>query len=222
MLLITWQPPACRSTGSSTDTPWVTSLVCTGRRSSTVRSAAWIRPPSSLRFLCSDSITVTHQTRLSSAQHPSAPGPNPGSGRERLHRRQPPAHAAGAPRGRLWDRDAASRLAARRLAAQSRPGHRPVDRLEPRCAARGREAANIFDCIAYGAYSFETDRELIYRTNFNLISRLLAGSIRGGFPAMCTPAAPPNMATIPPGPGRTIPGTQQPLLRLQGRCRQPD
>ena len=32
----------------------------------------------------------------------------------------------------------------------------------------------IFDCIAYGAYSFETDRELIYRTNFNLITRLLA------------------------------------------------
>ena len=32
----------------------------------------------------------------------------------------------------------------------------------------------IFDCIAYGAYSFETDRELIYRTNFNLISRLLS------------------------------------------------
>lgn len=31
----------------------------------------------------------------------------------------------------------------------------------------------IFDCVAYGAYSFETDRELIYRTNFNLISRLL-------------------------------------------------
>jgi polyisoprenyl-phosphate glycosyltransferase len=31
----------------------------------------------------------------------------------------------------------------------------------------------IFDCIAHGAYSFETDRELIYRTNFNLISRLL-------------------------------------------------
>ncbi len=32
----------------------------------------------------------------------------------------------------------------------------------------------IFDCIAYGAYSFETDSELIYRTNFNLISRLLS------------------------------------------------
>lgn len=32
----------------------------------------------------------------------------------------------------------------------------------------------IFDCIAYGAYSFETDSNLIYQTNFNLISRLLA------------------------------------------------
>jgi dolichol-phosphate mannosyltransferase len=32
----------------------------------------------------------------------------------------------------------------------------------------------IFDCIAYGAYSFETDRDLIYRTNFNLISTLLS------------------------------------------------
>jgi polyisoprenyl-phosphate glycosyltransferase len=32
----------------------------------------------------------------------------------------------------------------------------------------------IFDCIAYGAYPFETDRDLIYRTNFNLISSLLS------------------------------------------------
>ncbi len=31
----------------------------------------------------------------------------------------------------------------------------------------------IFDCVAYGAYSFETDPQLIYRTNFNLPSRLL-------------------------------------------------
>jgi polyisoprenyl-phosphate glycosyltransferase len=37
----------------------------------------------------------------------------------------------------------------------------------------GVKPRTIFDCIAYGAYSFETDRELIYRTNFNLISRLL-------------------------------------------------
>jgi polyisoprenyl-phosphate glycosyltransferase len=31
----------------------------------------------------------------------------------------------------------------------------------------------IFDCVAYGAYSFETDSQLIYRTNFTLITRLL-------------------------------------------------
>ena len=32
----------------------------------------------------------------------------------------------------------------------------------------------IFDCVAYGAYSFETDSELIYQTNFNLCARLLS------------------------------------------------
>ncbi|HZZ43700.1 MAG TPA: NAD-dependent epimerase/dehydratase family protein [Tepidisphaeraceae bacterium] len=31
----------------------------------------------------------------------------------------------------------------------------------------------IFNCIAYGAYSFETDPSLIYQTNFNFIARLL-------------------------------------------------
>lgn len=31
----------------------------------------------------------------------------------------------------------------------------------------------IFDCVAYGAYSFETDPQLIYQTNFNLAARLL-------------------------------------------------
>jgi dolichol-phosphate mannosyltransferase len=32
----------------------------------------------------------------------------------------------------------------------------------------------IFNCIAYGAYSFETESQLIYQTNFNFTSRLLA------------------------------------------------
>jgi nucleoside-diphosphate-sugar epimerase/glycosyltransferase involved in cell wall biosynthesis len=32
----------------------------------------------------------------------------------------------------------------------------------------------IIDCVAYGAYSFETDNQLIYETNFGLVSRLLA------------------------------------------------
>ncbi len=31
----------------------------------------------------------------------------------------------------------------------------------------------IFHCVAYGAYSFETDSQLIYRTNFHLLTRLL-------------------------------------------------
>ena len=31
----------------------------------------------------------------------------------------------------------------------------------------------IFHCVAYGAYSFETDSQLIYRTNFELLTRLL-------------------------------------------------
>jgi dolichol-phosphate mannosyltransferase len=31
----------------------------------------------------------------------------------------------------------------------------------------------IFNCVSYGGYSFETDFQLIYRTNFNLTTRLL-------------------------------------------------
>ncbi len=31
----------------------------------------------------------------------------------------------------------------------------------------------IFDCVAYGAYSFETDSALIYQTNFNLATRVI-------------------------------------------------
>ncbi len=39
---------------------------------------------------------------------------------------------------------------------------------------RAVEPRTIIDCVAYGAYSFETDSQLIYQTNFNLVSRLLA------------------------------------------------
>jgi polyisoprenyl-phosphate glycosyltransferase len=31
----------------------------------------------------------------------------------------------------------------------------------------------IFNCVAFGAYSFETDSQLIYQTNFNLTDKLL-------------------------------------------------
>ena len=40
-----------------------------------------------------------------------------------------------------------------------------LDRVQPR---------TVIDCVAYGAYSFETDSQLIYQTNFNLVSRLLS------------------------------------------------
>jgi nucleoside-diphosphate-sugar epimerase/glycosyltransferase involved in cell wall biosynthesis len=33
---------------------------------------------------------------------------------------------------------------------------------------------SIFDCVAYGAYSFEIDSQLIYQTNFNFVSRLVS------------------------------------------------
>ncbi len=39
-----------------------------------------------------------------------------------------------------------------------------LDRIKPR---------TVFNCVAYGAYSFETDSQLIYRTNFNFVTRLL-------------------------------------------------
>jgi dolichol-phosphate mannosyltransferase len=39
-----------------------------------------------------------------------------------------------------------------------------LNRVEPR---------TVFNCVAYGAYSFETDSRLIYRTNFDFLTRLL-------------------------------------------------
>ena len=39
-----------------------------------------------------------------------------------------------------------------------------LDEIKPR---------TVFDCVAYGGYSFETDSQLIYQTNFNFTSRLL-------------------------------------------------
>ena len=37
----------------------------------------------------------------------------------------------------------------------------------------GVEPLTVFDCVSYGAYSFERDAELIYRTNVNLAVRVL-------------------------------------------------
>ena len=33
--------------------------------------------------------------------------------------------------------------------------------------------STVFNCVAYGAYSFETDHDLIYRTNFSALVQLM-------------------------------------------------
>ena len=38
----------------------------------------------------------------------------------------------------------------------------------------GIRPRTVFNCVAYGAYSFECDSELIYKTNFNMTARLLS------------------------------------------------
>ena len=88
-----------------------------------------------------------------------------------------------------------------------------LERVKPR---------TIFDCIAYGAYSFETDRELIYRTNFNLISRLLGRLDPRNLSCYVHAGSSSEYGDNASGPREDAAGAEQPLLRLQsGRC-QPD
>ena len=70
----------------------------------------------------------------------------------------------------------ATRLPAWRLSELPRENVREVDLLANSNLDSLIETVRprtIFDCVAYGAYSFETDSQLIYNTNFNLVSRLL-------------------------------------------------
>ena len=87
----------------------------------------------------------------------------------------------------------------------------------------GVKPRTIFDCIAYGAYSFETDRELIYRTNFNLISRLLGRLDPRNLSCYVHAGSSSEYGDNSSGPQEDAAArAEQPLLRLQsGRC-QPD
>jgi dolichol-phosphate mannosyltransferase len=70
----------------------------------------------------------------------------------------------------------ATRLPAWRLTDVSRDNIREVDLLANSnldSLIDSVRPRTIFDCVAYGAYSFETDSQLIYNTNFTLVSRLL-------------------------------------------------
>ncbi len=68
------------------------------------------------------------------------------------------------------------RLPAWRLAGLDRQHVLEVDltsAAELRQMVEAIRPRTILDCVAYGAYSFETDAELIYRTNFNSLVMLL-------------------------------------------------
>ena len=77
----------------------------------------------------------------------------------------------------------------------------------------------VMDCVAYGAYSFEQDPNLIYQTNFNSIVSLVSQLARQGISRSCMREALRNTETIAQPPRRCRNGTQQPLCGLQGRSR---
>jgi nucleoside-diphosphate-sugar epimerase/glycosyltransferase involved in cell wall biosynthesis len=77
----------------------------------------------------------------------------------------------------------ASRLPAWRLDDLPVSAVRQVDLLvDPNLDALLNETRprTVFNCVAYGAYSFETDPSLIYQTNFNLTAKLLRRLVERG------------------------------------------
>ena len=64
-----------------------------------------------------------------------------------------------------------------------------LDRVQP---------ATVFDCVAYGAYSFEQDIERMYQTNVVFKQELVEELLRAARIATSTPAARPNTARAPP------------------------
>jgi polyisoprenyl-phosphate glycosyltransferase len=60
--------------------------------------------------------------------------------------------------------------------------------------------STIFDCVAYGAYSFETDQELIYRTNFTALVQLMELLADTGFTAFVHAGSSSEYGTNSAGP----------------------
>jgi dolichol-phosphate mannosyltransferase len=60
--------------------------------------------------------------------------------------------------------------------------------------------STFFDCIAYGAYSFETDQELIYRTNFTALVQLMELLADTGFTAFVHAGSSSEYGTNSAGP----------------------
>ena len=60
--------------------------------------------------------------------------------------------------------------------------------------------STIFNCIAYGAYSFETDQDLIYRTNFTALVQLIELLADTGFAAFIHAGSSSEYGTNSAGP----------------------
>ena len=87
----------------------------------------------------------------------------------------------GIDRRRVLEADLNDLAAARNLVASVRP-------------------STIFNCIAYGAYSFETDQELIYRTNFTALVQLVELLADTGFAAFIQAGSSSEYGTNSAGP----------------------
>ena len=121
--------------------------------------------------------------------HSLAARADPRARRERLRGRQPRAQAARAPLRRGRDDEPHAGLAARGPAGRQRTRVRRARRRSTSTAMLDEvRPRTVFNCIAYGAYSFETDGELILRTNLmsthalleRLATRNLAAYIHAG------------------------------------------
>ncbi len=75
-----------------------------------------------------------------------------------------------------------------------------VDLAATRNLVVGIRPRTVFDCIAYGAYSFETDHDLIYRTNFTALVQLVELLANTDFAALVHAGSSSEYGTNSAGP----------------------
>ena len=158
---------------------WSTRMRAAIRRAATARRAgiaanavSTCRHPAAARR---GRASVMSSTEVAGA---GAAGPGPGAGRERLHRRQPDARSLGEPLGRVRHGLARAGVAARRHRAPNGSSRSICSRAAICGAPRPRAAGDGFDCVAYGAYSFEQDVERMYQTNVLFKQELIERAAR--------------------------------------------
>ncbi len=62
----------------------------------------------------------------------------------------------------------------------------------------------VFNCVAYGAYSFETQSDLIYQTNFNLTAKILGRLLKKGIAAYVHAGSSSEYGDKASGPEETL------------------